>query len=97
MISYPESWVLSVNCRHPDRSAAKWKDPEAFLEVFATGSLDSTRDDASRLHFILHDLAVFHHEGNALGRGDVGRRVTRNRDHVGQLALLQRPELRRHP
>ena len=45
----------------------------------------------------LYDLALFHHEGNTLGRGDVGSRITRHCNDIGDLTFLQRADLGRDP
>jgi hypothetical protein len=41
------------------------------------------------LRCVLHDLAFFHHEGDAFGRGDVGGGVAGDGDDVGEFAFLQ--------
>ncbi len=42
------------------------------------------------LRRVLHDLAFFHHEGDALGHGDVGGGIAGNGYDVGEFAFLQR-------
>ena len=41
---------------------------------------------------VLHDLAFFHHERNAFGRGDVRGGIARHRDDVGELPFFQRAD-----
>ena len=42
---------------------------------------------------VAEDLAPLHHEGDVLHRGNVANGVSRDRDHVGELAALQRAGL----
>ena len=60
---------------------------------FAVLPSKSIRRHAARREVVADDFAAFHHELHALQLRDVGNRIARHRDDVGEFAFLDGADL----
>src|SRR2546421_6293709 len=91
VIETPIKFVFFLSRKNILRTAGRHAEATPLTAATASFQAGSPKNESEDpLPRLFHDLAFLHHEGDALGGGDVGGGIAGDSDDISEFAFLER-------